>query len=269
MIKIQKHGSFLYPNSEGFIEPVFPEMQKEWKIIVDKTVEYYRTDFGDKIHSIYVRGSVAKGQAVKRVSDVDTYCVMKDDDFKPNPENAKAFNSKIVNEYPYCFQVELVAMSKNFIMDNHKRRMTLKTQGRCVYGEDLALEIEGQKLCDMYHVLPNFRLHSKVNLPNYLEMDKGNSPRLKSCCSWMMKNLLRSAYELIMLDEGKWTSDLFLCHQLVSERFPEMKEYTYRALDLALNPIDDGNEMTFLADKFYDFFESNLSLVKIKTTPLP
>ena len=66
MIKIQKHGSFLFPNSEGFIEPVFPEMQKEWKIIVDKTVEYYRTDFGDKIHSIYVRGSVAKGQVVSR-----------------------------------------------------------------------------------------------------------------------------------------------------------------------------------------------------------
>lgn len=262
MIKIKEVGSFLYPNEDGFLEPNFPEIQPEWKEIVDKTIDFYRADLRDKIHSIYVRGSVAKGLAVKNVSDVDTYCVMKDDNFKPDPSKANAFNAKIVEEYPFCLQVELMAMSKEFILNHNKFPMIIKTQARCVYGENLADEIDGVKLEDMYHYLPNFKINLKDRLPKYLEQDKGNSDRLKSCCSWLMKTILRASYELIMVEERRWTNDLYLCHSTVAKRFPEMEEFTYEALNLALNPIENELEMTSIASKFYDFLEAHLSLVK-------
>lgn len=269
MIEIKETGNFLYPNKDGIIERDFPEFQADWKEIVVKTIQFYRDEFGDKIHSIYIRGSVASGVAVKYASDLDTYCVMKDENFKPDSEGARVFNHKILEEHPYCLQVELMAVPKNFILDNDSRRTALKTQAKCVYGEDLSKEIEEKRLIDMYQVLPGFRLHAKVNLPRYLEMDKGNSSRLKSCCSWMMKNLLRSAFELIMLEEGRWTNGLYLCHSTVAARFPEMADHTFRVLELALNPIDDADEITRLANKFYDFFEENLGLAKTEIKALP
>ena len=74
-IEIQPKGSYFQTDENGFlINPASAEkVQEKWKPLIDDIVESYKNKYGEKLKSVYIRGSVAKGEAVEGVSDIDTF----------------------------------------------------------------------------------------------------------------------------------------------------------------------------------------------------
>jgi hypothetical protein len=72
-IEIQPKGSYFETDEEGFlISPASIEkIQEEWKPVIDDVVKAYQEAYGDKLRAVYVRGSVAKGEAIENVSDLN------------------------------------------------------------------------------------------------------------------------------------------------------------------------------------------------------
>jgi len=75
MIEIQKTGSYFNIDKDGYlINPAsLDKVQDEWKLLVQAVIQLYKREFKDSLVSLYLRGSVSKGEAVAGISDIDTW----------------------------------------------------------------------------------------------------------------------------------------------------------------------------------------------------
>lgn len=189
-------------------------MQDKWSSIVQDTIRFYRQALQDQLHSVYVRGSVAKGNAVEFISDLDSFalsktsvdaCVVVD-----------CFRRDMKERYPYCLGVETIVVPLTTLSDAPPKRTRsiweeiIKTQARCVFGENMAPAIASFRLKEMVGHSLYIQNEVEHKLPRYLEEDKDDPEELKGLCMWIMRRLLRSAFDLVMLREGRFTRDLSL-----------------------------------------------------------
>ena len=248
MIKIKRHGSFLEVDNDGFVAPVASSslIQDDWKPIVDDVVSFYKRTFAENLHSVYIRGSVPKGEAIPNISDLDSFCITKN----PNPvfvgkdEILAEFKAK----YPFCEHTELVALGLDEINEDIPPRKRgiweelIKTQSVCVYGEDLAQSIQPFTLKEM---IGNayFLKDTLKKLPGYFEEDKDSPEEIANSCVWICRRIIRSGFDLVMEEEQKFTRDLYLCWESFSKHYPEQKTAMFDILNLCLNPVTDINQI--------------------------
>lgn len=78
---IKPIGDFLIVDGEGYlINPCRSELiVSPWAEVVEDVKKAYLHYLPEKIHSLYVRGSVAKGKAIEEVSDIDMIVVVRGD----------------------------------------------------------------------------------------------------------------------------------------------------------------------------------------------
>ena len=73
-----------------------------------------------------------------------------------------------------------------------------------------------------------------------------------------MRLLLRSGYELVMHREGRWTNDLYLCYESMARHHPDTAELARETLELALNPVSDGDRTTALVQRYTPWIYSEI-----------
>ena len=237
-MEIKEMGSYFEIDYDGYIiNPTsLDKIQDKWRPAIDMTIQAYEDVFGDSIVSIYLRGSVAKGEAVEHISDIDTIMYA-------NKNISGEFVEKFVTK------VELILKDFPFIsgidfdgnhVDEVKEDMIWLNQSVCIYGE--AFEVKRLKVGNelYYHIL---RLESSMEWFDarlaLLKSDKDS----KDACVWFCKNTLRACFELTMERSGKYTRDLYLCHKDFSEYYPEHQAVARRLLELAINPPGNMEEV--------------------------
>ena len=114
----------------------------------------------------------------------------------------------------------------------------------CIYGDDLAEKLPG------YNLRPHIAFQTKRfrdDLTLFLK-EYGQEPEHEKpdFIVWMMRRFLRLGMELVMEREGRYTRDLYLCHESFSNHYPEHQEEMYRALELAINPVVNTETLTFV-----------------------
>jgi hypothetical protein len=80
-----------------------------------------------------------------------------------------------------------------------------------------------------------------------------------------MKRILRSGVEILTIETGQYSRDLYTCYYLFSQRFPIHKKDMYDAFLLALKPTSNIERMMGLVDKLGAFICKQYEL-KIKTS---
>lgn len=244
VIELKPHGSYLLTDSNGFVIPIVSKslIQDEWKPLIDEVMDYYKEELGKNLHSVYIRGSVVKGEAIPFISDLDSFCVVNNSDV--SLVRKEEFTTRIKEDYPFCEHVELVSLSKEEVFEiisPRKRGIweeVVKTQSVCVYGDNLANSIKAFSLKEM---IGNAYFLEKTleKLPSYFEEDKESPSEIANSCVWICRRILRSAYDLVMEEEKRFTRDLYLCWESFSTYYPEQKTNMYAILNLSLNPISD------------------------------
>ena len=125
-IEIKPMGSYFELDSDGYImNPASIEkIQSKWYPAIDDVIEVYKKVCGDKLINIYVRGSVAKGQAVEGISDLDTYAFI-EGPLTSDPNEYKA----IFNSYQETIEKYKEELESNWIKDlETKYPVTINTQ---------------------------------------------------------------------------------------------------------------------------------------------
>jgi hypothetical protein len=205
--------------------------------VIDEIVAAYQIHLHEKLHSIYLRGSVARGTAIKGFSDIDTFALIHSDD---NIRWKKAdfqeqVEKEIQSQFDFVKEVEINISSYyfDFYDQNPRLAMMIKTQSLCVFGNDISPS------------LPNFKPNRDMILNlKWLEADiqeviqkiKNETYTLEDY-QFIMKVLLRSGFELVMEREGRYTQDLYLCYKTFSKYYPRFEEAMQQALIWHLNPI--------------------------------
>lgn len=256
MIELKRHGSYLGLDDNGFVISKSSNdlIQEKWRPIIKDTIDFYLSKFGDNLHSVYVRGSVSKGEAIEHISDLDSFCIIKEDAGEVDTPFSEDFQKVMNEKYPFCTHVEISYIAKDKVNEPFPPRERsvwaelIKTQSACVYGEDLALEIEPFELKDMLgHSY--FIKKELADLPGYYIEDREAGEDLSELCVWITRRVVRSGYDLVMEKEGKFTRDLYLCWESFSKYYPDKADDMKAVLNLALNPSDNEEVVMQALDK--------------------
>ncbi len=246
MIAIQPIGEFLPQDANGWIinDLSMDKIANHWQVVIEKVVNLYHEEYKHHLHSIYVRGSVARGMAVDGISDLDTFALVNHPTFLrwQNADNQVEVAGKLAAQFDFVNGVEMNIASyhTDFYNKNPRLAMILKTQSLCVFGENIAPE------------LPRFRANKemclntkwlKEDVEAFLKKIKIQSNTLEDCRT-MMKVWIRVGFEVVMEREKRFTSDLYLCYRTFSKYYPQHEKAMKQALIWYLNPITDGEQLT-------------------------
>lgn len=246
-IEIKPIGTYLEVDSEGYIvNPAsLDKIQFKWKNAIDDVIELYKKHFDNKLHSVYLRGSVAKGYAVDSVSDLDTfaYVNLAKDEINTNWKNeARVVLSK---KYPFIEGFEIDPVPVSYIVKD----TIMLNQAVLVYGKEISIpKIKAGK--DMI-------LHATASRPGLMIYGvvenlakETTSEGVKKRCVWFMKTILRIGSEITMERSKKYSRDLYICYEMFVEYYPEKESEMKKVLFLALNPTDDKDEIIQIVSGF-------------------
>lgn len=246
-IEIKPIGTYLEVDSKGYIiNPASKDkIQSKWMPALVDLVECYKNQYKDKLHSVYLRGSVAKGYAVDFISDLDTFAYVELSKESINTDWKKDARKELSKKYPFIegFEIDPVPMSyfeKDTIMLN---------QAVLVYGKEIAIpKIKAGKDMILHATSPRLGLIMSGVVENLAKETTGEG--IKKRCVWFMKTILRVGSEITMERSKKYSRDLYLCYEMFVEYYPEKEKEMKQVLFLALNPTDNKDEIIEIVSEF-------------------
>ncbi len=246
-IEIKPLGSYFDIDTNGFIiNPASSEkIQEEWKPVIDAVISAYRHAYGEYLRTIYIRGSVAKGQAVQYVSDIDTYAYIDLPKAEVNEDWTAEAKKEIMAKYPFVQGVEMEPGP----MSEFSEDTIVLNQSVCVYGTPPEVpKLKPGK--DLAIHAPSSGFRKKItNFQQFYEAETTDEETSKRCVT-LMKSLLRAGFEITMERSGKYTRDLYRCYEIFSEYYPDKEPEMREVLHLALNPTADKQKIKETIDGF-------------------
>jgi len=252
--RIENRGSHWVPDAEGFLPTRSDQrpIAEPWASAVALVVDAYRDRLGPALHSVYVRGSVARGLAVEGVSDLDTFAVLVP--CAPPELDPSAFASwssevdaRVTARHPAVVGVETDLVRYDQVVRGRGYfAFALKTEAACVHGPDLADQVAPFRLGpDVAFQTKFFRKHLAIFRREYPSEPPAERPGF---IAWLARRLLRLGMELVMLQEGRYSRDLDRCYESFARYYPAQAEAMRRALELAVNPTADAASARFLTE---------------------
>lgn len=247
---VDKNGLIITEVGLNKIKPAF-------KKVLDTIKDEVISKFGDQIHSLYLYGSVATGEARIKSSDLDLLLVLHQ---KPT--------SKIKNEVT-VFQNYLTKIHSSTFRDvgislTHANEVKKDTYGWGCFIKHLCVCLAGENLGKN---LPKFKPSKKVakafngdiekHIKTVLEQLKStqNPQEVRVICSGTMRKIVRTGFCLVMEQEQSWTTDLKKSYEIFSKYYPKQSVNMKKALTLAQKPTTNTKEL----GKFLEDFGSWLS----------
>jgi len=255
MNEIRKDGAFLPKDAEGFFisEAAPDKLQSPWTEALEFARQVEVTRLGERLHSLYLRGSVTRGTALQGRSDLDLFAVLHDAQGDANP--AVLWPAKALTEFyarfPFVTSVEtsqipLAAVHGPF----HYYRFMMKTSSICVYGQDLIPDIprytaDAPIAEEWFRVFPHLVANFAEDLRNSNEVG-----RTRHLCHDIMKAILRTGMLLVMRRHNGYSRDLYPSYLCFSKYYPDQEPTMRRCLELAVNPIADRDVLLPLVTQF-------------------
>jgi hypothetical protein len=244
MNEITKSGTFLDVDEHGYLvsDAAFDKILPPWSEAVDyaRQLEVHR--LGDRLHSLYLRGSVPRGRALAGRSDLDLFAVLFDDN-SSQPTAPPQFDGFLFR-FPFVASIE----SSHITLANvhgpfHYYRFVMKVSAVCIHGEDLLPQIPPYTT-DAPIAEEWFRIFPHLVDQFVRDFDEStNHDAKKRLCHDMMKAFLRAGMLLVMKRQSAYTRDLYPSYQCFSKYYPAQEPAMRRCLELAVNPESEGQRL--------------------------
>ncbi len=234
----------LWPDPHGVVQPMasLTAIQPAWRGPLDAIASSCRETCGNSFHSLYIRGSVALGQARNRVSDIDVVllsngCI----DVLDKPWRDR-LSDHISTSWPFVQSVELLPVAFCNLHQSTKLCALLKTQSVCYAGDDIIAGLRPRRLgLDL--------LFESWTLPNDIALARKllDTPKADKARSWAAKKIVRSSFELVMCEAGCYTRDLSACRDYFLRYHPRQAHMLDAAFDFAIGREPKGPGFSALA----------------------
>ena len=241
-------GSWFEMDEQGFIlNKCTPKnIDTPWIELIEDIKDVFVGRFGEGLHGLYVRGSIARGEAIPYISDLDAFSVHTTVLDQDDEIWIRTLEIVLQDNYPQISAFDIRLFSYDDVLASpHMEglRFIIKTQSLCIYGEDLAQILPKYKP-GISGIMSAWGLNYAINRANEIFLAQEMSPsEIQTSCRWMMSKLVRSGFELVMEHDGRYTRDLVLASEAFSEYYPKKKMDMEHALRLAIYPTTDKKEV--------------------------
>ncbi|WP_159737513.1 phosphotransferase [Vibrio atypicus] len=232
-------------DNQGYIDNPYSvtNIQAPFQPLVDTVLAALLSEFPNQLHSIYLYGSVPRGNAIPYRSDLDLSVVF----HQPlTPDAAKRLtqlSETLALQFPVVSKIDFDPGHVQEVMheqEEYRWQFWLKHCCCCVWGDDLALNFRRYK--------PSVQIAWQLNedLASVLgkvrrALDDGLG---KAEAKVMAKKLLRSAYLLVAEKNGSWLNDLGSMAEVVRQFYPD--DVTSIELTLALAKGEEKNVLCII-----------------------
>lgn len=247
---IQPHGRLLPVDAMGFLcrDTAVDKVPEAWWPLINGVIAAYQVHCGEDLHSVYLRGSVPRGLAIEDVSDLDTFAVLRTHISAEEPEWVEPACKSLHRQFAVGTGVEMVVIGMNHVLDPdlHVDRL-IATQSLCVHGVDLIDAVPRYRPDrSMVTHIPGLD-HSMDQISGWLDDPDEDDAEV---CRWIMKRIVRVGLEMHIEEAGVYTRDLWPCYQVFAEHCPDQAEQMYRAMELAVFPISDREQISAFVESF-------------------
>lgn len=252
------------------LEKVIPKLkiQKDYQDFVDTFIDRTLSEFGDKVHSLYMCGSVPLGTARPFSSDADFTLVC------ANPANIdydrlSTVRQEVLNEYPFVTKIDTTVCSiENVLNRPNDWGFWVKVICICVHGDDLGervppIVVSPKFIVELNADTPMEFARARRSLAESGDNEEARQRSTKGCS----KRLMRALYSLVMDDTGVWENSMLKMKEAIS---------TYCAIDSALveylyasylHSDVPTEEFLIRADQAYRYFEDALRTMTERPDP--
>ena len=262
--ELKNIGDFVTVDNNGYLVKTVSlySLQEELRPLIRECTSIILSIIGSNTHSIYIRGSVAKGTFLAGISDLDVFIVSREiinsDLLK---KVAKSFYE--INEgWKSVVGIEFSYMSASKLVKT--KSPIYKYQTVCVYGDDLT------------PLMPSLRpgVDTTVHLLKIIDRVQESYPKveemtsqeeIKSFSIWIAKSLIRSSHELVAQDLRRFARDIYPCLEGASHFYPEQRELLRRTALVAIFGTTDKKALLEIMHEMQDFIEPKITLFLKRT----
>lgn len=241
MTDIQPIGALLQLDAQGYLvnESSPDKIVQPWDGAVAFARRAYLENLSEKVHSLYLVGSIARGRAVAAISDVDTFAVVHGEVDEATRAWMPAVQREFRERFPFATGLELAAYPLREVLEGDTMHYGIKVRGFCLFGEDLAPRIAPFK--PDIHLMRYLSFPVRLEIASFVTKIKAapDADAARGACRSLMKMLLRVGMFLVITREKSHTLDLYPSYVCFSRHYPEHEAGMRMALQLALDPVAD------------------------------
>lgn len=235
-------GYVINPTSLGLIS-------SDWKPLLNVLKEYCLQQFGNSFRSMWVRGSLARGLFQDGLSDIDVLALVHTTpavrwkDCRPASTVLREWRALFPKGYTACpIEVMFSSFDETLQVEMPRINMLIKTQSVCWWGEDISPYLApikpGYAMCIHYRWLA-------ADWKSLQQMDEPDTLAFRT----YIKTLIRTAFELVMERQGKFTPDLFWAVESFAQYYPQKSVQMKKILNLYVQPLDKKQQLTTLLEE--------------------
>jgi len=205
---------------------------------IRESVESLKKLFHQKLHSVYVYGSVARGEAIAKKSDLDLIAMFDTKLSSVKLSELKKLSGELSQKYRSLVRdVGIAVAYYDYTVDpsNYYESAFLKELCVCVYGEDLGERFGPYKLTSEIAIRFNGDINEALNRTLKRLETASNEEEFKTFTQGFARKLIRTYYSMVMVRSQIWTTRLHEQSEVFIRHFQE-KESVIRTL---LNWIDE------------------------------
>ncbi|TSB45942.1 nucleotidyltransferase domain-containing protein [Alkalicoccobacillus porphyridii] len=228
-------------NAEGFIisDVSIDKINSTFKPCIQASVESLKMNFTHQLHSVYVYGSVPRGEAVPVQSDLDLIALFHSDLTPEELAELKNLSIELSQIYQSLVREVGIAIAYyDYTMDpaNYYENAFLKEISICVYGEDLGQHFGPYKLTSEIAISFNGdiceallrarkRLETATSVEEFHTFTKN-----------FARKLIRTYYSMVMVRSQIWTTRLNEQAEVFTHYFPSKEQVIQTLIEWLINP---------------------------------
>ncbi|EZH65813.1 hypothetical protein DH09_13320 [Bacillaceae bacterium JMAK1] len=209
---------------QGYIQSdVVPTQISLYETCIQDCIEQLKQSFPNKVHSVYVYGSVARGEAVKKKSDLDLLVLLTEDLTDQEKRRLNVLGQSLSKTYVDDFrEIGLAFTNYDYTMDpnNYDEQAFLKELSICVDGNDLRSYFGPYRLTSEIAI----RFNGDINEVYERAMKRlyhGNNEEFRQATIAFARKLIRTYYSMVMYRSQIWTTRLHEQAQVIVQSLPD------------------------------------------------
>lgn len=244
---------------QKFIKDI--NIDTEYKEFVESFKSELLNEFGRKIHSIYMCGSIPKGIAKPYVSDAD-FTILCEKSSDINRDKIAEIKKKILKVYPFVTKIDTVICTLDDVKSNpNEWGFWVKIVCINIYGVDFGETVPPIVVSKQFVLDLNSDTEQAINRVSQALINSTDNKMKDRYIKGYSKKLIRALYSLVLEDAGEWQDDVSEMTKSIirfSEINPALVEYLYASYLSSDIAVEEFKEK---ADVVYSYFEDCLRTI--------